>query len=89
MTSLENALKQRILILDGAMGTMIQRYELDEQGYRGEALKDHSSDLKGNNDLLSITQHILMPAQTLLKPTLSILRLLRRLIMRLSIWFTN
>ncbi|WP_455375523.1 homocysteine S-methyltransferase family protein, partial [Kaarinaea lacus] len=56
MTSLENLLKQRILILDGAMGTMIQRYELDEQAYRGEALKDHPSDLKGNNDLLSITQ---------------------------------
>ena len=65
MTSLENLLKQRILILDGAMGTMIQRYELDEQGYRGEQFKDHPSDLKGNNDLLSISQpHIIREIHT-------------------------
>ena len=56
MYSLENLLKQRILILDGAMGTMIQGYRLDEQGYRGQRFKDHPSDLKGNNDLLSLTQ---------------------------------
>jgi len=56
MNSIENLLKQRILILDGAMGTMIQGYKLDEQDYRGQQFKDHPSDLKGNNDLLSLTQ---------------------------------
>ncbi|WP_455221984.1 methionine synthase [Kaarinaea lacus] len=56
MYSLENLLKQRILILDGAMGTMIQGYGLDEQGYRGQQFRDHAADLKGNNDLLSLTQ---------------------------------
>ena len=49
-------LQQRILILDGAMGTMIQRYKLDEAAYRGERLKDYGRDIKGNNELLSITQ---------------------------------
>lgn len=49
-------LQQRILILDGAMGTMIQRHKLEEKDYRGEQFKDHSHDLKGNNDLLCITQ---------------------------------
>ena len=53
---LENALKNRILILDGAMGTMIQRYKLQEEDYRGERFKDWHLDVKGNNDLLSITQ---------------------------------
>ena len=48
--------KQRILILDGAMGTMIQRYKLDEADYRGERFKDYARDLKGNNELLSLTQ---------------------------------
>lgn len=48
--------KQRILILDGAMGTMIQRYKLTEADYRGEQYKEWPVDLKGNNDLLSITQ---------------------------------
>src|ERR687886_164103 len=53
-------LKQRIMILDCAMGTMIQSYELSEEDYRGERFKDHPGDLKGNNDLLSITQpHII------------------------------
>ncbi|MGB5468418.1 MAG: homocysteine S-methyltransferase family protein, partial [Sedimenticolaceae bacterium] len=47
---------QRILILDGAMGTMIQRFRLDEADYRGERFADWHSDLKGNNDLLSITK---------------------------------
>ncbi|MBU1192470.1 MAG: methionine synthase [Gammaproteobacteria bacterium] len=56
MTSLEELLKSRILILDGAMGTMIQRYKLEEADYRGERFKDWPSDLKGNNDLLSLTQ---------------------------------
>ena len=49
-------LKQRIVILDCAMGTMIQRYGLTEEDYRGERFKDYSRELKGNNDLLSITQ---------------------------------
>lgn len=49
-------MRERILVLDGAMGTMIQGYGLDEADYRGERLKDHGSDLKGNNDLLSITK---------------------------------
>ncbi len=49
-------IKKRVLVLDGAMGTMIQEYKLDEAGYRGKEFKDHTSSLKGNNDLLSITQ---------------------------------
>lgn len=47
---------ERILILDGAMGTMIQRYKLEEEDYRGERFKNHPYPLKGNNDLLSITR---------------------------------
>ncbi len=53
---LEKALKERILILDGAMGTMIQRHKLEEDDYRGERFKDAEKPLKGNNDLLSITR---------------------------------
>ncbi len=53
---IKELLKSRVLLLDGAMGTMIQRYKLTEEDYRGEAFKDHPSDLKGNNDLLSITR---------------------------------
>jgi len=53
---LHETLKQRILILDGATGTMIQRHKLDEAAYRGERFADWPSDLKGNNDLLAITQ---------------------------------
>ena len=48
--------KQRILILDGAMGTMIQRHPLEEADFRNDALHDHPKPLKGNNDLLSITR---------------------------------
>ena len=48
--------KKRILIIDGAMGTMIQRHKLDEAGYRGERFADYGSDIKGNNDLLSLSQ---------------------------------
>lgn len=55
-SGLEAATKDRILIIDGAMGTMIQRYKLSEEDYRGEQYKDWPSDLKGNNDLLSITR---------------------------------
>jgi 5-methyltetrahydrofolate--homocysteine methyltransferase len=54
--ALKREVKERILILDGAMGTMIQRYKLDEAGYRGERFKDHKRDLKGDNDLLVLTQ---------------------------------
>nr|WP_235800406.1 methionine synthase [Vibrio lentus] len=49
-------LKQRILLIDGGMGTMIQDYKLEEQDYRGERFADWHSDLKGNNDLLVLTQ---------------------------------
>ena len=56
MTDFEQQLKQRILILDGAMGTMIQQYKLDEADYRGTRFADWASDLKGNNDLLVLTQ---------------------------------
>ncbi len=49
-------LEKRILVIDGAMGTMIQRYQLTEEDFRGERFKDHPSDLKGNNDLLNITR---------------------------------
>ncbi len=49
-------IEKRILVLDGAMGTMIQRYDLTEKDFRGERLKDHPHDLRGNNDLLSITR---------------------------------
>ncbi|KHJ87324.1 homocysteine S-methyltransferase, partial [Oesophagostomum dentatum] len=48
--------KERIMIIDGAMGTMIQREHLEEKDFRGEVLKDHPKPLKGNNDLLSITR---------------------------------
>ncbi len=54
--TLKDILKERILVLDGAMGTMIQRYQLDEAGYRGDRFADYHRDIKGNNDLLSITQ---------------------------------
>jgi len=53
---IEDILKERILILDGAMGTMIQRHKLEEADFRGEILKDHPHPLKGNNDLLSLTR---------------------------------
>ncbi|MEM8563535.1 MAG: methionine synthase, partial [Pseudomonadota bacterium] len=56
MTPLEKALQNRILMLDGAMGTEIQAVGLQEADYRGERFADHESDLKGNNDLLCLTQ---------------------------------
>ncbi|MGD2033701.1 MAG: methionine synthase [Bacteroidales bacterium] len=55
-SNIENELKKRILILDGAMGSLIQEYKLTEKDYRGERFKDSQTDLKGNNDLLSITR---------------------------------
>ncbi|MCH9765158.1 MAG: homocysteine S-methyltransferase family protein [Alphaproteobacteria bacterium] len=54
--ALNAAAADRILIMDGAMGTMIQRHKLDEAGYRGERFKDWRQDVKGNNDLLVLTQ---------------------------------
>lgn len=53
---LAKKLKEKILIIDGAMGSMIQQYKLQEQDYRGEKLKNHPHDLKGNSDLLSMTK---------------------------------
>jgi 5-methyltetrahydrofolate--homocysteine methyltransferase len=53
---LKNLMNQRILILDGAMGTMIQRYKLSEADFRGTRFADHGKDLKGNNDLLVLTK---------------------------------
>lgn len=56
MNKLQKIAQERILVLDGAMGTMIQRHQLEEGDFRDERLKNHPSDLKGNNDLLSITR---------------------------------
>jgi 5-methyltetrahydrofolate--homocysteine methyltransferase len=56
MSDIRQALEQRILVIDGAMGTMIQRHKLSEEDYRGDRFKDLPSDLKGNNDLLCLTQ---------------------------------
>ena len=56
MQTIQDCLKEHILIIDGAMGTMIQRHKLTEEDYRGERFKDWHKDVKGNNDLLSITQ---------------------------------
>lgn len=53
---IEEALEKRILVIDGAMGTMIQRYTLSEEDFRGARFKDWHQDVKGNNDLLSITR---------------------------------
>ena len=54
--SIREELKKRILVIDGAMGTMIQRYQLNEADFRGERFKDHPCDVQGNNDLLSLTR---------------------------------
>lgn len=54
--NIKDELNKRILIIDGAMGTMIQRYKLEEEDYRGDRFKDWHTDVKGNNDLLSITR---------------------------------
>tara|TARA_X000001036_G_scaffold439324_1_gene490066 strand:- start:7351 stop:8349 length:999 start_codon:yes stop_codon:yes gene_type:complete len=53
---IQEAIKKRILILDGAMGTMIQQHDLQEEDFRNNDLKDHTISLKGNNDLLSLTR---------------------------------
>jgi len=56
MSTIQEAIKNRILVLDGAMGTMLQRYNFSEEDFRGERFKDFPYSLKGNNDLLSLTQ---------------------------------
>src|SRR5699024_2338903 len=56
LSLLQQALKERILILDGGMGTMIQSYKLDEADYRGERFADWPQDVKGNNDLLLLSR---------------------------------
>ncbi|MFO7704706.1 MAG: homocysteine S-methyltransferase family protein, partial [Halopseudomonas sp.] len=56
LNALHAALRERILILDGGMGTMIQSYKFEESDFRGERFVDWPSDLKGNNDLLVLTQ---------------------------------
>ena len=56
MANIREELKKRILVLDGAMGTMIQQYKFTEEDYRGEQFKDWHVSVKGNNDMLSITQ---------------------------------
>lgn len=56
MANIQDLLKEKILVIDGAMGTMIQQYKLEEKDYRGERFKNWPSDLKGNNDLLCLTQ---------------------------------
>nr|BFE89666.1 hypothetical protein GCM10020185_02020 [Pseudomonas brassicacearum subsp. brassicacearum] len=76
---LQQALKERILILDGGMGTMIQSYKLEEQDYRGKRFADWPSDVKGNNDLLVLSRPDVigaiekkptwMPAPTSWRPT--------------------
>lgn len=56
MADIEKILEERILVLDGAMGTMLQQYQFTEEDYRGERFKDFPVSLKGNNDLLTLTQ---------------------------------
>ncbi len=54
--TIQECLNERILVIDGAMGTMIQQYKLEEKDYRGDRFRDWHKDVKGNNDLLSLTQ---------------------------------
>ena len=56
MNRIEQIANKRILILDGAMGTMIQKYKLEEKDFRNNWFENHPSSLKGNNDLLSLTK---------------------------------
>lgn len=70
--ALERLLEERIVFLDGAMGTMIQGYSLEEADFRGTRLAEHGSPLKGNNDLLTLTR----PDATARKEIRVIVRLL-------------
>ena len=56
MKKIQDILKERIMILDGAMGTMLQRYKFTEEDFRGNRFKDWPFPLQGNNDLLTLTQ---------------------------------
>ena len=56
MKKIEHIMRDRILVLDGAMGTMLQSYGLNEEDFRGERFADHPCDLKGNHDILCLTQ---------------------------------
>src|SRR5210317_857821 len=56
MSDIKKEIQKRILVLDGAMGTMLQEYNFTEKDFRGERFKEYPSSLKGNNDLLSLTQ---------------------------------
>ena len=60
LSQLQNALKERIVILDGGMGTMIQNLKLDEASFRGERFRDYDQEVQGNNDLLNLTQPALL-----------------------------
>ena len=60
MKSIRELLNERIVIIDGAMGTMIQQYKLNESAYRGDRFKDWPTDLRGNNDLLCLTQPLIV-----------------------------
>ena len=53
---IKTLLKEKILVMDGAMGTMVQSYDLSEMDFCGDKFQDHSHDLKGNNDILCLTQ---------------------------------
>ena len=56
LKTIQEIAKEQILLIDGAMGTMLQAYQLEEADFRGDRFKDHPSDLKGNNDLLSLSR---------------------------------
>ena len=56
MKKIKEIFKKKILVIDGAMGTMVQSYKLEEADFRGARFKDHSNDLKGNNEVLSLTR---------------------------------
>jgi Methionine synthase I (cobalamin-dependent), methyltransferase domain len=58
MNDITNILKNKIMVFDGAMGTMLQSYNLTEKDFRGERFKDNTTDLKGNNDFLCIVDRI-------------------------------
>ena len=54
--TINKIMKERIMVIDGAMGTAVQKYKLSEEDFRGERYKNHTHDLKGNNDILVITR---------------------------------
>ena len=69
--TLRGLMNERIVILDGGMGTMLQRYKLEEDSFRGTEFADWPKNLKGNNDLLSLTQPLLV--ETIHKVSIKIL----------------